>query len=57
MSYLKNILARIYILAGRHEIYKSKWFAYESLQFLEDKDEPRRTLSVSILIEKNRKLG
>ncbi|XP_071639782.1 uncharacterized protein [Temnothorax longispinosus] len=30
---------------GRHEIYKSKWFAYESLQFLEDKDEPRRTIS------------
>ncbi|XP_011871768.1 PREDICTED: uncharacterized protein LOC105564173 [Vollenhovia emeryi] len=30
---------------GRHEMYKSKWFAYESLQFLEDKDEPRRTPS------------
>ncbi|XP_011143488.1 uncharacterized protein LOC105185577 isoform X2 [Harpegnathos saltator] len=30
---------------GRREIYKSKWFAYETLQFLEDKDEPRKTLS------------
>ncbi|XP_060881404.1 uncharacterized protein LOC132952911 [Metopolophium dirhodum] len=31
---------------GRDEIYKSKWFGYEHMQFLNDKDEPRKTINI-----------
>ncbi|KAK4878178.1 hypothetical protein RN001_010684 [Aquatica leii] len=30
--------------AGRDAIYISRWFAYEALKFLEDRDEPRKRL-------------
>ncbi|XP_043279285.1 uncharacterized protein [Venturia canescens] len=30
---------------GRNEVYMSKWFGFEHLHFLEDKDEVRKTLS------------
>nr|CAH7716060.1 unnamed protein product [Callosobruchus chinensis] len=33
---------------GRDQIYISKWFAYESMQFLDDRDDPQKTVTVSI---------
>lgn len=40
-----NVLMHPYfIVLGRDEIYVSRWFAYEALKFLEDRDEPRKRL-------------
>ncbi|KAL4132187.1 hypothetical protein QTP88_009394 [Uroleucon formosanum] len=31
----------------RKEIYASKWFAYESMQFMNDRDDPRPSINTS----------
>ncbi len=33
------------MFSGREDIYISKWFAYDALRFLEDRDTPRRHLT------------
>jgi len=38
----------VHLFTGR-EVYVSRWFAYELLQFLDDKDDPRRISNVSIV--------
>jgi len=32
-------------MKGANKIYKSKWFAYEAMQFLADRDYPRNMIS------------
>lgn len=34
-----------FTIKGADEIYKSKWFAYEAMSFLKDRDDPRSTVS------------
>jgi len=39
---------------GADEVYKSSWFAFESLRFIWDKNKPRPTLStVKLLVYQN----
>lgn len=41
--YLKYVFD--YFIQGRDEVYESSWFAFKSLAFIMDKDNPRPTLN------------
>jgi hypothetical protein len=36
--------------AGRDELYESKWFAYNALEFLRDRDKPRKGLATESIV-------
>lgn len=39
----------IFIVIGAKEVYITKWFAFKNMLFLEDKDQPRPTLSTEVV--------